>query len=78
MINLPKADLKVVEEGLLKDLREKIRRAVFATVAECLGSLDLSILSALGVDVEAKVLQIFLEESTRLLAQQHTGGHDGG
>lgn len=78
MINLPEAELKATEERLLKDLRHKVRRSLFSLSAECLGSLDLSILSALGVDVEAKLLQIFLEESTRLLAQQQTGGLDGG
>lgn len=78
MINLPVVELKATEERILNELRLKVRRAVFSLAAECLGSLDLSILSALGVDAEEKLLQIFLEESTRLLNKEHGGLQDGG
>jgi hypothetical protein len=70
MIDLPEAELKATEERLLKELRLKVKRGLFNLSTECLSSLDLTILSALGVDVEAKLLQIFLEESTRLFPEK--------
>lgn len=76
-LDLPQADLDATKDKILKDLRDTVRRALFQTTAECLGSPNLTILAALGVDAESTLLHIFLEE-TNLLLNQNTEGDNGG
>jgi hypothetical protein len=66
-LDLPEAELKATEEKIIKDLRTAIRRKVFEITTQHMATPPVLILSALGVDPEEKILQIFMEEATRLL-----------
>jgi hypothetical protein len=68
-LDLSEAELKKTEEQILQDLRNKVRLELFRLTAECLGSHHMVILSAIGVDAEEKLLQIFLSEIKLLLNQ---------
>jgi hypothetical protein len=61
------ADLKLLEKRILEELKNTIRRGLFRLTGECLGNPSVTILSSLGVDAEAKLLQIFREETDKLL-----------
>lgn len=79
MLDLSPPEIKALEERAIKEVANKVRRALFTLSTECRTSLDLTILSALGVDVDEKLLQIFVEESRRLLKpQEQAGGPDAG
>lgn len=56
--------LRVKIEG---GIRLKARRAALAVIADCLGSHDIVLLSAMGIDGKERVIQIFNEECHALL-----------
>ena len=48
-------------------LRQRARQALVRTLGEAMGGQELQILTALGVDGNEKLLQIFIEEASQLL-----------
>lgn len=56
-------------------LRREVRRGLIKLTAECLGSQDVTLLSALNVDAYEKLLQIFKEEA-EILLNNHKGETD--
>jgi hypothetical protein len=65
-------EVERVTQALLAALEEDARRRLFTLTAECLGSVNVTILSALGVDVKAKLLHIFVEELNQHLKPKET------
>lgn len=61
-----------------RKLREHIRSGLFALTAECLGSMDMTILTALGIDPNEKLLEIFNQEITYILTTQEAGDAGSG
>ena len=50
------------KEFMLQGLKAQAQDGVFRLLAECLGKPETLILQALGVDVKAELLHIFVEE----------------
>lgn len=63
-------DLKSVAQAVELSLRSRVRLSVQKTIAECLASQDITLLSALGVDAHGKLLQIFNEEINKFLSKE--------
>lgn len=64
---MAEVDLKAVENRIEAVLRNKVRRGIVSITADCLGAVDMTLLTALGVDAKSKLLQIFLEEIKQVL-----------
>jgi hypothetical protein len=64
------AELELVTKRIEVELRTKVRRHLVQLTADCLGSQGVTFLSALGVDGNAKLLEIFKDEATKLLSTQ--------
>ena len=66
------AELEIIAKRLEDDLRGGIRRRIVTLTAESLASPPVMLLASLGVDVNEKLLQIFIQEATNLLSKEGT------
>jgi len=56
-----------IKDAAEKTLRRRVHQNQFRLLAECLGTVEVSVLTSFGVDVREKLLQILVEEATQLL-----------